>query len=128
MTDVKELIERLRGRYWPKYTMGEPDIQREAAAALEAQAQALEAYRVKTDSLRWEHGELESRLAAAERDAERYRWLRERINWRDKRENNLNLIECYRSWEHRDYRSSPPESEHIDEYIDAAIDAAREGK
>ena len=73
MTDTTDLIARLRDCA----ALSPRDKDRhEAADALEAQAQALEAYRVKTDSLRWEHGELESRLAAAERDAER---LKERL-------------------------------------------------
>ena len=71
--NVTDLIARLRDCA----ALSPRDKDRhEAADALEAQAQALEAYRVKTDSLRWEHGELESRLATAERDAERYRRLR----------------------------------------------------
>ena len=82
MTDVKELIERLRGRYWPKYTMGEPDIQREAADALEAQAREIVELRGDRDAAERGHDAahaacvkyqdqvdaLESRLTAAERE------------------------------------------------------------
>lgn len=55
------------------------------------------------------------------RDARRYRWLKTRINWDDVAEQSGELISHYRSWEHRDYRESPPDSEHIDEYVDAAL-------
>lgn len=64
---------------------------------------------------------LADRVEAVERDAARYRWLRTRINWRDKENRHLNSRTRFRSWEHCDYRVCPPESEHIDDYIDAAI-------
>lgn len=63
---------------------------------------------------------LRERLADAERDAERYRWLRTRINWRDVEERGINTVTRYRAWTHCDCRVNPPTSEHIDEYIDAA--------
>jgi hypothetical protein len=77
---------------------------------------------------RWakERAEQETLLAERNRDAERYRWLRERINWEDVTEHCGGVIESYRSWQHRDYRQSPPSSEHLDEYINAAM-GAREG-
>lgn len=58
-------------------------------------------------------------------DAARYRWLRTRINWDDVAEQSGELISRYRSWEHRDYRTEPPDSEHIDEYIDAHLTKER---
>lgn len=63
---------------------------------------------------------LRARLAEAERDAGRYRWLRTRINWCDQEDRYLNTVTRYRAWTHCDYRMNPPASEHIDEYIDAA--------
>jgi len=54
-------------------------------------------------------------------DEARYRWLKTRINWDDVAEQSGELTSHYRSWEHRDYRESPPDSEHIDEYIDSAM-------
>ena len=65
----------------------------------------------------------EARLAEAERDAERYRWLRVRINFRDqlvRSEDGHGPSTKWRAWVHDDYRENPPVSEHIDEYIDAA--------
>ncbi len=61
-------------------------------------------------------------------DAERYRWLRTRINWSEQEDRHLNSLQRYRAWTHRDYRYKRPESEHIYDYIDAAIRAALEGK
>lgn len=55
--------------------------------------------------------------AEVERDAERYRWLRDRINWRDEEDR----VGTYRAWTHCDYRREKPSSESIDEYIDAAL-------
>ena len=81
-----------------------------------------------------EHNALAARLAEAERDAARYRWLRERINWRDQfvpSEDGKGISTRWRAWVHDDYRESPPESEHIDEYIDgqlAADSASGEGE
>ena len=72
----------------------------------------------------------EARLAEAERDAARYRWLRERINWRDVDESGGVFSRDpmkyqARHWMHSDVRlpSSRPASEHIDEYIDAQLTA-----
>lgn len=62
-----------------------------------------------------------------ERDARRYRWLRERINWRDRAAVVGNIRQNRREWMHVDFRDSPPETESIDEYIDAAI-ASAEGR
>lgn len=73
---------------------------------------------------------LEARLAEAGRDAARYRWLRERINWRDVDESGGAfsrdpLKYRARHWTHSDGRlpSLRPADEHIDEYIDAQLTA-----
>lgn len=65
--------------------------------------------------------EMRQQCEALRADAERYRWLRERINWEDR------IIEhpgfaprCDRFWVHYDTREIRPDSEHIDDYIDAA--------
>ena len=64
-------------------------------------------------------------------DAARYRWLRERINWRDVDESggafSLDPLKYQaRHWTHSDVRlpSLRPASEHIDEYIDGQLRAA----
>lgn len=61
------------------------------------------------------------------RDAARYRWLRERINWidvspklRPTRDSEPFEVRA-RHWTHVDYRTDPPDSEHIDDYIDEAM-------
>lgn len=62
--------------------------------------------------------------AEAERDAARYRWLRERINFRDqfvRSEDGRGISSKWRAWVHDDYRENPPASEHIDEYIDTEL-------
>jgi hypothetical protein len=71
---------------------------------------------------------LEAELAEARRDAERYRWLRERINWEDKWDLRSSIVpQRERHWTHRDYRADAPASEHIDEYIDAARAGVSDG-
>lgn len=75
-------------------------------------------------------------LAAVVRDAERYRWLRTRINWRDCdagiSTSRTAPVMTYtrRDWTHSDVRPARdrPDSEHIDDYLDAAIKASGEGK
>lgn len=60
-------------------------------------------------------------------DAARYRWLRDRINFRDqfvRSEDGKGLSTKWRAWVHDDYRENPPASEHIDEYIDGQLGAA----
>jgi len=69
---------------------------------------------------------LKARLAEAERDAARYRWLRTRINWRDVQHSFATnrtappLTTNVREWTHVDVRilAHHPPLEHIDEYID----------
>lgn len=66
------------------------------------------------------------------RDAARYRWLRDRINWRDGEMGMSTArtapIITYktRSWTHQDVRpeAERPVSEHIDEYIDGQLGSA----
>ncbi len=73
---------------------------------------------------------LTARVAELEKDAARYRWLRERINWSDG-EYSIStartapaLSRNLRQWIHCDFRQNPPASEHIDEYIDGALAGA----
>ena len=83
---------------------------------------------IKADRINWRKiaRETQARLAEAERDAARYRWLRVRINWRDKRvtDDSGGLQTRWREWTHDDYRESPPDSEHVDEYIDGQLRTA----
>ena len=71
---------------------------------------------------------LRARCEAAERDARRYRWLRARINWSEQRigvasNRTAPVIETHvRYWTHVDMRQNRPSHEHIDEYIDAAME------
>lgn len=60
------------------------------------------------------------------RDAARYRWLRERINWKDERvfPATRPAYHGWRQWSHYDTRANPPASDHIDEYIDSQLRAA----
>jgi len=67
---------------------------------------------------------LTARVAELEKDAARYRWLRDRINWRDEEVTTNQLVSKVRFWTHWDWRESPPASEHIDEYIDGCLAGA----
>jgi hypothetical protein len=63
--------------------------------------------------------------------AARYAWLRTRINWKDTVRHYGELSSAQREWTHIDMRRNPPQSEHIDEYIDgelALLTRAAEGK
>lgn len=59
-----------------------------------------------------------------EKDADRYRWLRTRINWEDTTRVYGELSTKQREWTHIDMRLQRPASEHIDEYIDGQLDTA----
>ena len=105
-----------------------------AADALDAQAQEIarltaeladerqsrEINRAVATAALDERDALRARLVERDANAERYLWLRTRINWRDVEERGINTVTRYRAWTHCDYRVNPPTSEHIDDYIDAA--------
>ncbi len=102
-----------------------PDVQRE----VEMWRQVWDNVKLDVHNLREDNKPLAvaAAYALARADAERYRWLRERINWRDTVETSGELSCRYRIWEHRDYRRTYPKSETIDEAIDAARAAAAKG-
>lgn len=82
-------------------------------------------YELDLDDVAATHPKALAELEALRADAERYRWLRERINWEDKWDLRRGIVpRRERHWTHYDYRADAPASEHIDEYIDAAKGAA----
>lgn len=94
----------------------EPKNEREWWAHHEI-ARLQESSRLRAELLAAARAELEALRA----DAERYRWLRERINWEDVADfKKAEWGNKRRLWTHVDYRPNPPEAEHIDDYIDEA--------